>query len=111
MGTTLAAHADAVRRRGADGLAEALIARHNRRMANLDATARHFSPNAFAVLHPLLVMDTASWLLGQRVLKHPCDYGATWLEHLGWATERFDRHSLPTLRASHRCICRRPISA
>lgn len=87
VGTTLSAHVDAVRRRGADGLAEALIARHNRRMANLNGAARHFSPNAFAVLHPMMIMDTASWQLGQRVLKHPCDYGATWLEHLGWAAD------------------------
>ena len=87
VGRDAAAHVDAVRRRGSDGLAEALIARHNLRMLNLESTAQQLSSTALAALTPLFAMDQAMWDLGLRGGRHPCDYGRTWLAHLVWATD------------------------
>jgi hypothetical protein len=87
IGSSLQDFRDAVASRGADAMAEALIARHNKRMLNLAGAADSLSPEVLAPLTPLFPMDVIAGQLGMPPSRHPSDYGDSWLAHLGWGMD------------------------
>lgn len=83
---TLAAY-EAAATRGQQFVAEALIARHNRRMEALDRTNKVSYEHLRSALAQILSFDVALRDLGADQERYPPDYGRTWVDHLAWGVD------------------------
>lgn len=72
---------------GYDGVAEALISRHNQRMERLQAAGESMQQCAFPVLSGYLPMQLVAEELGAPPGRIPSHSGSTWPGHLAWGLD------------------------
>lgn len=77
----------AVEDRGYDGLAEALISRHNQRMQRFVQVGVVLQQCAFPVLQGILPMQFVAEELGSHPGRWPSHPGLTWPDHLAWGLD------------------------
>ncbi|CCH89126.1 protein of unknown function [Modestobacter italicus] len=73
--------------RGYDGVAEALISRHNQRMQRLHEAAEVLQQCAFPALSGYLPMQLVAQELGAHPGRWPSHSGGTWPDHLAWGLD------------------------
>ncbi|SFF03096.1 hypothetical protein SAMN02787118_103402 [Streptomyces mirabilis] len=66
---------------------EALIARHNRRMLNINNFPSSAVQPVLASLSSVGLMDVALRELGAKTDRFPAHYGSTWVDHLAWGVD------------------------
>ncbi len=84
---TVDGFAAALAARGYDGVAEALISRHNQRMQRLQAAGEVLQRAAFPVLEGYLPLQLVAEELGAHPGRMPSHMGSTWPEHLAWGLD------------------------
>lgn len=77
----------ALANRGFDGVAEALISRHNQRMERLQAAGESMQRCTFPVLSGYLPMQLVAEELGAHPGRMPSHSGSTWPDHLAWGLD------------------------
>lgn len=77
----------ALANRGYDGVAEALIARHNQRMERLREAGEVLQQCAFPALSSYLPLQLVAEELGAHPGRWPSNSGSTWPDHLGWGLD------------------------
>lgn len=77
----------ALANRGYDGVAEALISRHNQRMERLQAAGESMQRCTFPVLSGYLPMQLVAEELGAHPGRMPSHSGSTWPDHLAWGLD------------------------
>ncbi|MDQ7808264.1 hypothetical protein Q5425_31410 [Amycolatopsis sp. A133] len=84
---TIAGFEAALDERGYDGLAEALISWHNRRMERMIHVADMMQPVALPLLAGYLPLGLAAQDVGAQPGRAPCHSGVTWSDHLSWGLD------------------------
>ena len=84
---TVAGFEAAFRDRGYDGVAEALIARHNQRMQRIADVGDLMQRICLPLLTSYLPLSLVSEELGADAGRAPSDSGATWPDHLAWGLD------------------------
>ncbi|NKT14675.1 hypothetical protein GS495_16625 [Rhodococcus hoagii] len=87
MPPTLKGFEDALRDRGHDGVAEALISRHNQRMERIAGVGDMMQRIAIPLLTSYLPLSVAAEGLGAHSGRFPSHSGRTWVEHLAWGLD------------------------
>lgn len=77
----------ALAERGYDGLAEALISRHNQRMQRLREAGEILQQSAFPALSGFLPLQLVAQELGAHPGRWPSHSGRTWPDHLAWGLD------------------------
>lgn len=68
-------------------VAESLIARHNRRMGNMQSLPSGAIEPVMSALLSFAFVDMALRRLGATKDRHPAHYGNSWVDHLGWGAD------------------------
>ncbi|MEU0379418.1 hypothetical protein ABZ093_19250 [Streptomyces cyaneofuscatus] len=68
-------------------VAESLIARHNRRMGNMQRVPDGAIEPVMSALLSFGFVDVALRGLGATRDRHPASYGGSWVDHLGWGAD------------------------
>lgn len=84
---TVAGLESAVNQRGKDGLAEALISRHNQRMEWLDKVGNSVQERVLPILSSYLQLGVFAESLGANPGRFPACTGRNWVEHLAWSID------------------------
>jgi hypothetical protein len=84
---TAAGFEAAIRDRGYDGVAEALIARHNQRMQRIADVGDLMQRICLPLLTSYLPLSLVSEELGADPERAPSHSGATWPDHLAWGLD------------------------
>ncbi len=78
---------EALRERGHDGVAEALISRHNQRLQRNTEVGNMMQCVMLPLLTSHLPLSAAAEDLGAHAGRFPSHPGRTWLEHLAWGLD------------------------
>ncbi|MFF0281781.1 hypothetical protein ACFYSW_15855 [Rhodococcus aetherivorans] len=73
--------------RGHDGIAEALIARHNQRMQRMVDFGQILQTSGLPLLSSFIPLTVAATELGARYKRPPFSPGSTWPDHLSWGLD------------------------
>ena len=73
--------------RGETHVAEALIARHNRRMVATASIPEYVQAEILSALVPICHLDMAAQRLGADIHRHPCDRGGSILDNMAWGLD------------------------
>lgn len=84
---TVAGFEEALRDRGHDGVAEALISRHNQRMERIINVGTLMQHVALPILSSYLPLSYAAEELGAHPGRAPWHMGSTWPDHLAWGLD------------------------
>lgn len=84
---TVAGFEAALRDRGCDGVAEALISRHNQRMQRVAAVSDTTQRIALPLLTSYVPLNFAAEQLGAAPGRPPMSRGSTWPDHLSWGLD------------------------
>jgi len=102
---TLAGFQAAFRQRGFDGLAEALISRHNQRMQRIEKTATMMQMVCLPHLAGYPMFDLAVRRLGGTEMRMPGHQGGkAWIDHLAWGLDSI-------AGATRLLMCLQPVGA
>lgn len=84
---TLERYTEAFEARGERGVIEALLARMNWRWDNTRQPTRLLSDETIETLHAVYLADMAQVTLGADLARSPQAHGASWPDHLMWASD------------------------
>lgn len=101
---TVAGFEAAVQDRGHDGIAEALIARHNQRMQRAIDAGHVMQTISLPLLTNQFFMELAAEELGANPQRPPIQSGPTWPDHLAWGLDS-------VVAAVRLMICLQPVGA
>ncbi len=101
---TVAGFEAAVQDRGHDGIAEALIARHNQRMQRAIDAGHLMQTISLPLLTNQFLMELAAEELGANPQRPPFQPGPTWPDHLAWGLDS-------VVAAVRLMICLQPVGA
>ena len=85
--TTIEGFKAAVRERGYDGLAEAVISRHNRRLVRIERTSLLVQDVCLPHLAAVPIFDAVVRELGGTPGRGPVYSGPKWIDHLAWGLD------------------------